>query len=176
MKELKAYRIAVKGLSNGIHHFQFDVDEHFFSCFENAPLQDASFQVELTFDKRSNFYMLDFDIQGNMQTNCDRCMANIRLPLQGHYELVVRLEQGDDEVDLDPDVMYLDPAEDYLDIAQIVYDYVNLTVPLHKTYDCHLEDPKPCDEQALKYLEEQQEKMEKQNPFRDAFKEFRNQS
>ena len=174
MKELKAYRIAVKGLSIGIHLFQFEVDERFFACFEDAPLKDASFQVELTFDKRSNFYMLRFDIEGKMHTTCDRCMAEIDLPLRGQYDLVVRLEE---EGDLDdPDVIYLDPAEDYLDISHVLYDFVNLTVPLHKTYDCQLEDPKPCDEEALKFLENQQAGEETQNPFRDVLKEFGNQS
>ncbi len=174
MKELKAYRIAVKGLSIGIHHFQFEVDERFFACFEDAPLKDASFEVALTFDKRSNFYMLIFEIEGTMHTTCDRCMADINLPLHGTYDLVVRLEEEED-VD-DPDVIFLDPAEDYLDLSQVLYDFVNLTVPLHKTYDCQLEDPKPCDEKALKILEDQQAGEEMQNPFRDALKEFGNQS
>jgi uncharacterized metal-binding protein YceD (DUF177 family) len=177
MKELKAYRIAIKGLKIGIQTFHYELDSEFFSAFEQAPFTQAKFKVDVEFDKRSNLFILKFDINGKVDTSCDRCLANIKLPVKGNFELIVKLEEEAETSD--PDIIYLDPAADYLDLASTLYDFINLSVPMHMTYDCEYEVPRPCDEKALNYLEESEESLDIQeadNSIWEALKKFNNHS
>ena len=177
MNELKAYRIAIKGLKIGTQTFHYELDSNFFSAFEHAPFTKANFKVDIEFDKRSNLYVLNFVINGKIDTSCDRCMAQIKMPVRGNYDLIVKLEEESETND--PDVIYLDPMADYLDLASILYDFVNLSVPMHMTFDCGLEVPRPCDEKALKYLEEAEGNLDKEKTEKsiwDTLKEFKNHS
>lgn len=175
MRESKAYRIAVKGLKIGHHSFHYELDSNFFSLFEGAPFTKALFEVDIEFDKRSNFFVLKFDINGKIETPCDRCLAKIKLPVKGAYDLIVKLEEEAETND--PDIIFLDPMADFIDLKSILYDYINLSVPMHMSYDCEKDDPRPCDESALKYLEEGKDIEGKTgNPIWDALKELKNHS
>jgi uncharacterized metal-binding protein YceD (DUF177 family) len=175
MRDSKAYRIAVKGLKIGQHSFHYELDSNFFSLFEEAPFTEALFEVDIEFDKRSNLFVLKFDINGKIETPCDRCLAQINLPVKGAYELIVKLEEEAETND--PDIIYLDPMADFIDLKSILYDYINLSVPMHMSYDCENGEPRPCDESALKYLKEEKRKEEKSdNPIWDALKELKNHS
>lgn len=172
MKESNAYRIAVKSLNEGLHTFQYELENRFFDSFEESPEIDGKFEVNIEFDKRSNFFTLGIDISGHLNTACDRCTAKIALPIEGRHHLIVKLDE--EEKTIDPDVIHLDPSEDYLNLRQYLYEYIMLNIPINRTYDCDNDEPRPCDIAALKYLDEQEVEEKKSNPVWDALKEFKN--
>jgi uncharacterized metal-binding protein YceD (DUF177 family) len=112
--------------------------------------------------------VLDFDFAGKAFTECDRCLADIQLPVKGQNRLLVKFTEDDGEDEAD--VFYLDPEVSSFKIAQFVYEYICLALPMIKVYDCEKDVPKPCDEEMLKYLKKDSESEENNNPFKEALK------
>lgn len=175
MKALAAYRIPLKNLKDGIHHFHFDLNESFFHSFDKDIFQKGFFEVELEFDKRSNLFVLHFDIKGTYQADCDRCLAKIDLPVEGRHRLIVKVEEGDKEDEAE--VTYLDPSMDFFDAATFLNEFVRFSMPLKQVFDCTVVEPRPCDQVALKYLSKQENSKEIQveDSTWDILKEIKNQ-
>jgi uncharacterized protein len=175
MKGLIQFSIPVQGLRDGTHQFDFQLDRSFFAHFEDSPVADGSIRLQLIFDNRPDMKVLLFDFEGTVRSNCDRCLAPIDLPVEGKAQLILKMKQeGEDELD-DPDVVYISADDQKIDIAPHVYEFVCLALPMIKVYDCEEDDPVPCDEQMLDYLE-QSEETEQSNPIWEDLKKQFNQS
>jgi uncharacterized metal-binding protein YceD (DUF177 family) len=173
MDRLIQYTIPIKGLGNGIHEFEFQVDQSFFQAFEHSSIQEGAVTVKLVFEKRPELYVLNFALAGTVKTECDRCLVDIHLPISNEHQLLVKLSEEESKED-DPDVIYIHPETPKLQIAQFIYEYIHLSIPMIKVYDCQSEEEPPCNLDMLKYLEENEEKDSDQdqgdNPIWDALK------
>ena len=170
MKVLNEFTILVRGLDEGIHNMHFQVEKSFFEAFENTLFESGKFSVEVEFDKRSNMFVLNFDIKGFVETSCDRCTANIQLPVTGDFYTIFKLTE--DEGNNEAEVVFLEPSIDTLNIAKYIYEFILLSIPLVRTYNCEDEKVKPCDEKALEALESMENTKEKKttNPVWDNLK------
>lgn len=172
-KALTPYVLPIKGLSTGTHTYSFQVDETFFRAFEASPVEYANVEVALVLDKKPRILVLDFDLAGTVQTECDRCLTTIQLPISGQHQLIVKYGEATNDSE-DEDVVYISPDLSSWSVAQFVYEYILLALPLIKVYDCENDTPPPCDEQMLDKLEGAEDEQDNQpsNPFRDAFKDW----
>ncbi len=150
MDNLQEFSIPIKGLKTGIHEFDFQIEKSFFEQFEGSTIQDGDFEVHLKFDKRESFFELFFDFDGEILTDCDRCMTPIRLPFGGDAHLTVKLTL--ETLEEDAEVVYISPEESHFNVAQYIYEFIALAVPIFKTYDCENDDPRPCDFDILNRL------------------------
>ena len=180
MDALKEFSIPIKGLKNGVREFEFKIGSDFFKHFEGSPITEGTFDVRLTFDKRDSFIELIFDFDGTMRTDCDRCTASIDLPFGDSHFLTVKYSIEDQEEDAE--IVYISPEDSHLNVAQYVYEFVSISVPFHKTYDCENDNPRPCDVDILKRFDpsvselpkEVKETEDKKNPFNDLKNLFNN--
>jgi hypothetical protein len=58
------YDIEYKGLKEGLHDFEFEVDNKFFAHFEESLVDNGRVVVKVIFEKRSSFMKLHFYITG----------------------------------------------------------------------------------------------------------------
>lgn len=149
MASLNNFSIPVRGLKSGVHHFNFDLDSAFFAEFEESPIKDGQFKVAVSFDKRPDMFVLDIDIEGTMQTECDRCLEELAFPINGQHQQIIKLsEQPASVVD---EVVYLPIDTTEVNIASFIYEFVILSIPMIKTCDA-VEDTS-CNEAVLRKLE-----------------------
>ena len=158
-----AYKIPIQGLGEGIYTYEFNIGQHFFRCFEYAPVQDGSIALTFTLDKRPNFMQADIALQGTVKSDCDRCLAPIDLPIQGEYQLIFKIQNEEAVRDDDADIIYLPDMKSALDIAPIVYEFVCLSIPITKVFDCEEEKIPPCDKEMLQKLNKQEQNTEKED-------------
>ena len=151
MNALKGYQIPIVGLADGRYTYKFNVDAAFFDHFENEEMQQHRFEVQIDLDKQLNMFILNFEINGTLDTECDRCLANISLPIQQSYRLIMKMEEGESE---DPDVEHIAPDAMHIDVDHSIYEYVLMSLPMVNVYDCENDDPRPCDLDALDALEQ----------------------
>ena len=128
MNSLQAYILPLKGLGDGNHQFDFRVKDDFFQSFESSPIEKGEVSVGVTLDKRPTLLVFDFAFSGRVATGCDRCLANIQLPIEGKNRLLVKYGEGDDELS-DEDVIYISPETSAWSIAQYIYEYILLALP-----------------------------------------------
>ena len=149
MDPLQHFSLPILGMKNGNHVFHFELDREFFKTFENTIIQDGNFTAEVQLDKRSSLMILSVVIKGSLQTQCDRCLAGISLPLKAKSTIHVKYGQPEDS---DDEVMFIEEESTKLQLADWLYETVVVSVPLIKIYDCDKEMPKPCNEEVLKIL------------------------
>jgi len=173
MDGLVQYTIPVQGLHNGHHQFDFQVDGAFFKHFEASPVRHGDVQVQMSLDKRPDMLILEFDIEGTVRTNCDRCLANIDLPISGEQRLLVKYSEEEDTGT--DEVIFIHPDTQSLKVANFVYEFVVLAIPMIKTYDCETEEEPRCDQTMLSYLDDEPKPESKgNNPFAEALKDLKN--
>jgi len=149
MNVLDHFSVPYKGLGSGVHHLEFSVESDFFKEFEDSHIDNGSFVVKVELDKRHDHSILLFDIEGKTNTSCDRCLASIHLPLQGHFKLHVKYGEKEDS---DDEIMFIHPETSVLNLAQITYEFILLSMPMIKTYDCEEDENPPCNLQVLNAL------------------------
>jgi len=154
MKKLGHFSIPLEGLKDGKREFMFQLNNEFFVEFENSPVKSGKFEARLDLEKKSNLIKLDFDIQGSLGTPCDRCLADIDLPLHMEDHLIIKYT---DEARVEEEVIYITRDTDHINVAKFLYECICLNLPLIKVYDCREEEPYPCNEKILDKIEGEEE-------------------
>ena len=154
MSTPSAFVLPLKGLGKGFYEYDLKVDDAFFSAFAESPIQRADVDLHLTVDKQSREMVVDFDFGGTIATACDRCLADIDLPISDRRQLIVKFSAEAEAQQDEGDLVYLHPDTNDFNLAPFVYEMVVLAVPMIRTYDCRSgEPPYPCDEDLLNRIE-----------------------
>jgi uncharacterized protein len=176
-RRLIPYTIPLVGSKLGISTYQWRCDDAFFDCFPESPVRAGEVDVTLSLDKQTDMMLLHFTLGGHIGLVCDRCTADIRFPFgEVTYELIVKPGDAFEEED---DIVYLPPEATELNVAQFIYEFVVLAIPVSKTYACEDEDPRPCDMDVLNLLVSEINDSEKpideaDNPFHQLLKDLKN--
>jgi uncharacterized protein len=146
----------------GNHQFKFTLDRDFFQHFEDSLILDGKVNFVVDLDKRPDRYV---------GAVCDRCTADINLPISGQEELLVKF--SDEELE-DDEVIFIPHETSNFNIAQFMYEFSIMALPIINTYDCEEETPLPCNLEVLKYIQTEEEENSKSNPIWDSLKDLKN--
>jgi uncharacterized protein len=150
MNYLDRYRISFGSLTSGEHEFEFEIDDKFFEQFENSPVQKGFVDVLVTLNKKDHLLLLDFTMEGSVTVACDRCGEPLDVEIAGFSELHVKF--GEETGEAAEDVIVISPKEHELNVAQFIYEYVVLLIPMRNV---HEEDDKgntACNPEMIKSL------------------------
>lgn len=182
MTALRPYILPIKGLKTGIHEYAYEVGPSFFAAFPDSPVQHAALKLAVTVDRRHGELVIDFDFSGTIRSECDRCLAEIDLPVAGKDQLLVQFSTDSTRESTDPQLVLISPDEHQLNLATYAYEFFLLSLPIIKTYECRTgAPPYPCDDALLNKFEQLQhneeevadeEKADKPSPW-DALKNWK---
>lgn len=138
MGKLSEYVIPFSGLSIGKHTYEFDIDKKFFDDYGNELVQTGQIKVVLDLIKSANMLVLEFAHTGYFDTECDRCLSQVQMPLEGKNRVVVKFGELDGgEAD---DIVVLPKEAHEIDVAPLIYEFIGTSVPYRRV-------PADCDEQ-----------------------------
>src|SRR6056297_516496 len=127
MKRIKGYILPIGALKEGGNTYEFSLDATFISAFDDAPITDCTAFAKATAVTHLGGVDLQVEIGGTIHTQCDRCLEEFDLPIEGIYDLKIKKQEDADRVeDEDPDMFYVEPLQQELDIAQVLYEYLVL--------------------------------------------------
>lgn len=135
MGNRREYDIAFVGLKPGAHEFNYQVDDKFFANFKETDFNKCDASVKLTLEKHSSFMMLKFEIGGSVNVICDRCGNTLPIDLWDEFNLVIK--QVDNPIEMneteeDPDVFYISRTESHIHLADWIYEFVMLSIPMQR--------------------------------------------
>jgi uncharacterized metal-binding protein YceD (DUF177 family) len=133
MASKREYEVAFVGLKPGQHEFEYEIGSKFFAAYAATDFTDCKAQVKLVLEKHTGFMLLKFDIGGTVEVGCDRCGSKLPLQLWDEFRIVVKLVDNAEEMNLseeDPDVYYLNRTESHLSVADWIYEFINLSLPM----------------------------------------------
>lgn len=137
---LKEFNIHFGRLTPGKHEFNFSVDKEFFAHYD-YDVAACSTKTQLVITKTSAVLMtFEFSIAGTMDLPCDRCIEVLPYPIEGQYQVLVKLENQDTTVA--DEIIYLSPDAYEINVADTLYEFHILSIPL-KT-DCTRRDHIDC--------------------------------
>src|SRR5688572_9641887 len=109
MDVLKKFEIPFSGLNDGIHYFDFEINNDFFEAIDYSEIKKGKLKVGVELEKQSTLLILHFSIKGKVNVMCDRCTDYFDLPIEGNEQLVVKF--GSDMVE-ESDQIVVIPATD----------------------------------------------------------------
>ena len=154
------FTFPLRGLGQGVHAYELVCDDAFFATFESSPVSRADIKMTLTVDRTPHGMTLSFDYAGSVATTCDRCMADIDLPIDDKRDLIVKMVANATEFEDEADLIFIDADANLFNAAPYAYEMILLSVPMIRTYACREgELPYPCDEEMLARIDESIERL-----------------
>jgi uncharacterized metal-binding protein YceD (DUF177 family) len=159
MSILSFYNVAFKGLSQGKHIFDYEVDDKFFREFEGGLVDEGKVNVRLTLEKQSALMVLWFDLKGTIKVQCDRCLEMYDQPIESRDRIFVKF--GEKEFNEGDDVIWVSTNDYQLNTAQLIYEYIGLAIPIKRIHPDDENGNSTCDpemiEKLSKYVVEEEE-------------------
>lgn len=128
----EALVIAIPRQSHASKEATFQLDGTFFRGFENSLVEHGQLAVRVKLDKSPRHIQLLFTIQGEVELICDRSLALFNYPIC--TEQVVHFKLGEENKELDVDCYLIDQQTSTIDLAQHIYDFVTLAIPMKKLH------------------------------------------
>jgi uncharacterized protein len=150
MSILSFYNIAFKGLSQGKHIFDFEVDDKFFNEFDGSVVEEGKVNVRLTIEKQSSLMIFWFDIQGTVKVQCDRCLEMYDQNIKSQDRIFVKF--GEKEFLDGDDVIWVSTNDYQLNVAQLIYEFIGLAIPIKKIHPEDEEGNSACDPEMIEKL------------------------
>ena len=152
MNYLSQYTVQFSGLKEGLHLFDFSVDERFFAGFEESEITKGSVIVQVKLEKRSTYLRLTFKLEGEVELICDRCLDNYLQPIKSSYPMLVKFSET--ETDDGDEVIYIHPGAHQVEIAKLIYEFIVLSIPIRHVHPEGKHGKTLCNPEMLDKLNE----------------------
>ncbi len=130
--KLGAYSINIVGLSNKVHHFNFELGGEFFRKYGSDLVSTGNFRVDVMLDKHETFIETDFKIQGIVTLTCDRSLEPFDYPIDTTRRMLFKYGEKDEEIT--DEIMTISRDTVSLELGQFIYEFIALAIPLKKLH------------------------------------------
>ena len=145
---MQPFVIPLSGLTQGGTQFNWRADGKFFGNSGNTDILDADLEVDVHVEKAVRFFGVDASVRGWVKVLCDRCLEELKLPVDTEFRLSVKFGENAETADAgDREIFMIPEGSSELSLAQFVYDYTCISLPMRRV---HPEGE--CNPEALKYL------------------------
>lgn len=164
MNQRREFEIAFVGLKPGMHVYEYRIEDKFFVPYGEQDFENCVANIKLSLEKNNGFMLLKFDIDGELNATCDRCGNTLPTQLWDEFNIIVKMVDNPEEMneqEEDPDVYYIGRSESHLHLADWIYEFVNLSIPLQKMCgEDEIGGPK-CNKEVLAKLKQMEDEARK---------------
>jgi uncharacterized protein len=132
VKKESQFDLNLARLTLKTHQFEYDLGPDFFALFDQPLVEQGDLHADVEVIKTERLMTLNFHIIGTVQLTCDRSLDEFAQPLDIREQLLVRF--GDEAKELDDNVLQITPETQTLPLAQHLYDYIGLALPMKKLH------------------------------------------
>lgn len=165
MKTLDQFNIDIYKLKNGLYDYTFSIDNSFFEAFENSLVTNGSLKASLTLDKADGFISTVFSLQGYVELICDRTLRTFNHEMDSENKLIYKF--GDEDVEISDEIRMIPREAQRINVAQDIYEYICLAVPLKKLHPDTPEGQHEGDDGFIVYQSDEVEEKEENNNIAD---------
>lgn len=124
--------------------YSFQIDEFFFTAIQAPQIQRGNVAVQVDVARSSHAFTLDFQIEGEVEVECDRCLEPMLQPIQTTETLCVKLGTTFAE---DDDIITIPEEEGTIDLSWYIYEFIALSLPIY-----HAHEDGECNEEMMQAL------------------------
>jgi len=151
VKRSGAYVIRFTELNEETETFEFLLEDTFFAMFESNTWENGKVKASVLAGKRPDGINLDIRLEGRLIVACDRCLENFSLAVESSQQLFVKF--GQEEKELDDNVLMISRDDNLLDLSAVFYDYLVLAIPVQKFHPENEKGELTCDQEMIKMLD-----------------------
>ena len=136
MKFWKTFDIEVIKFIEGQHEVSFEITDAFFQQVEgNELLEKGTLTTRVKIDKGANLMELTFHTVGSVELTCDRSLEQFDYPLDITDKMLYKY--GAEVQEIDENVMMITRDTPSINVAQLIYEFILLSLPLKKIHPDH---------------------------------------
>lgn len=132
MSRFDSYKISLKGLSEGKHAFDYQLDNTFFENIDGEEFRKGSVWMKTVFRKCDEMFDFQFSFTGSVFIPCDRCLSEVEIPVSGTNRLIVKI--GDQYKEETDEIIYIPESEGEINLAWFLYEFVALSLPVKRVH------------------------------------------
>ncbi|MBR6035890.1 MAG: DUF177 domain-containing protein [Bacteroidaceae bacterium] len=144
---MDTYKIDLLSSGLGGKTFEYEIGDAFFAKIGGL-IQRGNIHTTVACLSAGSVFKFQIHSVGTIIVPCDRCLADLELRIETSDVLDVKL--GDEYAD-EGDCVVVPEAEGYLDLAQFIYEFIALSMPMSC---CH--EPGKCDDAMMHELSRHQ--------------------
>jgi uncharacterized metal-binding protein YceD (DUF177 family) len=129
---VRTFAINIVGLTNTVHHFDFEVGNDFFSQYGTELISRGSLKADVSLDKRETFIEATFGINGTVELTCDRSLEPFDYFIDVEKKLVFKY--GDSDQELSDEIIMVHRDRDSLELGQYIFEFIALEIPIKKLH------------------------------------------
>lgn len=139
MDKLDNYKVDLNSVSYEGVSLQWTLDDDFFSAVQGLEVQQGSVSAALRVKRSTSVtFELEYELEGTVSVQCDRCLECMEQPVQAQGEVRVRL--GDEDGD-DGEVLTVNERRGILDLSWFLYEATALAIPMRHVHpECEEEN------------------------------------
>ncbi len=127
MERASKFIVPFAGLREGMHQFQFDIENTFFEEYDFNDFFSAKIKIELALNKKSTFLNLGFKAIGHVEVACDVTNERFDFPINTNFDWVVKF--GNEYNNDNDEILILPYGSHQIDVAQPIYEMIVLAIP-----------------------------------------------
>ena len=131
METKSRFEISLSNLPAEGKTYRWVLDDAFFSELDEQEIEHGRLNATLQVKPNSGVFEVIIDIQGVVQTTCDRCLAPMNQPIQTQQTLEVRLGEAYED---DGDVITVAADTQTLNVAWNLYEAIALAIPIYHVH------------------------------------------
>jgi uncharacterized metal-binding protein YceD (DUF177 family) len=127
MERSTEFMLSFVGLKEGVHQFEYEIENTFFKNYDFNDFFSAKVKISLAFDKKPTLMNLNFKAEGSVEVACDVTDERFDFPINTTYDWIIKFG---DEYNNDNDEILIIPHGSYeIDVAQPIYEMIVLAIP-----------------------------------------------
>ena len=160
MKALRQYDIHIFKLSNSEHDYEFDISDSFFELFDSEYISKGQLKAFVTLQKSDSMIQMTFNIEGTIELTCDRSLDLFDHPLEIKRNMIYKF--GEEEKELSEDVYVIHKDTQTMNIADILFEFIGLEVPMKKLHPRFVVEDNDEDFEMIYSSEEETEEQDEE--------------
>ncbi len=126
---LKTFEVDITRSSQAL---VYELNDGFWKLFEGSLIENGCLTAHVSVNKLSGGFNLLLEIQGYVALVCDRSLKPFHYPIHINKEVVFKI--GGETKELSEDLYVIHEQTTSINIAQHLYDFICLAVPMKKIH------------------------------------------
>lgn len=171
MSKKDRFYIDIYKLKNGIHQYNFEIGEEFFSSFVHGFANTGKGIAKVTLDKTETLISVTFDLDLKVELTCDRSLEKFEFPVLQREKMLFKY--GEEEQELDVDVQMITENTQRIDLGKHLHDYIGLAIPYKKLHPKYMDVDQEQDELIFQTKTDKEEDQITEDPRWEALKKLK---
>ena len=152
---LNTFKIDIFRLENKQYMHEFEGNNDFFEALDQNLIQKGHFNATVALSKNETMIQMIYKISGSVELTCDRSLDLFDFPVDITQKMILKFSDHNEEIT--EELMLIDRNAQYINVAQDIFDFIGLQIPIKKLHPRFLQDEVTYESLMKKFDDEYEE-------------------